>query len=81
MFQRFLVGLAVEYSSCFISVKNLDFICLLFLLTGELEVLYADRITCMCMNHGRTQCEVARIKPVLLWFIQIVNVRPLYVGL
>ena len=61
LLQRFSVGLAVEYSCCFTSVMNIDlYICLLYWFMDELEVLHADRITCMCMNHSRTQDEVAR---------------------
>ena len=36
------------------------FIYLLFWLIDDLEVLHADRITCMYTNHSRTQGEVAR---------------------
>ena len=43
LLQRYNVGLAVEYSSCFILVLHPD----------ELEVLHADRKTCMFMNHRR----------------------------
>ena len=43
LLQRYNVGLAIEYSSCFILVLHPD----------ELEVLHADRKTCMFMNHRR----------------------------
>ena len=49
---RFSVGLAVEYSSYFISVLNLDLYIRGFECIAELEVLYAERITCMFMCQG-----------------------------
>ena len=36
-----------------VSMLNLD-LCLLFCYNNELQVLHADGITCMFMNHNRT---------------------------
>ena len=71
------------------------FICLLFWFIGELEVLHADRIThTTAVHRARVNAGLSlpphthkkfitdRSKAVLLlWFILIVNVRPLSVGL
>ena len=70
LLQLFCVGLSVEYSSCFISVLNLEFFICYF---DALMSLYAYELQ---QNLGRGLFE--RSKAVfLLWFILIIIVRPL----
>ena len=88
LLQRFSVGHAVGYSSCFVSVF---LIYMLFWCIDELEILHADRITCRArvvitwnrFKHPLTQLYITdRSKAVLLWwFILIVTVRLLSVCL
>ena len=76
---------------CFISVLNLNSYVFCFdALIHELDVLHADLITRIIMNHSRTYVEgcvrvkrvyapLHRSKAVLLLFILMVIVRPISV--